>query len=52
MSNMESLERLFLSDNLLTSLPFEMDDLVSREIVTMSGNPLSGNQHQHEGHTH
>jgi Leucine-rich repeat (LRR) protein len=49
---MESLERLFLSDNLLTELPSEMDDLVNREIVTMSGNPLSDGQHEHEGHTH
>ena len=49
---MESLERLFLSDNLLTSLPSEMDDLVSREIVTMSGNPFSCDQHEHEGQTH
>jgi Leucine-rich repeat (LRR) protein len=42
MGNMASLERLFLSDNLLTELPSEMDDLVSREIVLLDGNPLSG----------
>jgi len=38
---MTSLERLFLSDNLLTSVPLELDDMVSREIVLLSGNPLS-----------
>jgi len=41
MGNMTSLERLFLSDNLLTSVPPELDDMVSREIVLLSGNPLS-----------
>jgi Leucine-rich repeat (LRR) protein len=41
MGNMTSLERLFLSDNLLTELPSEMDDLISREIVLFTGNPLS-----------
>jgi len=41
LGKMSNLERLYLSDNLLTALPVELDDLVSQDIVLLDGNPLS-----------
>ena len=39
-SEMNNLERLYLSDNLLTELPVQLDDLVGQDIVLLDGNPL------------
>ena len=39
-SKMNNLERLYLSDNLLTELPVQLDDLVGQDIVLLDGNPL------------
>ena len=41
LGNMNNLERLYLSDNLLTELPGELDGLVSQDIVLLDGNPLN-----------
>ena len=41
MGKMSNIERLYLSDNLLTGLPVELDELVGQGIVVLGGNPLS-----------